>query len=173
MSRKHMREAIILIGVLSFIDVRLIRTWSFEFVLPVTTERKRSMKRRKLVKMEKLFWSAETKFSARGASLGQRPLLLPLWVSKISLTIVDTDKWQRKVLFICLGRADVFGVLPEDVEVPEAKTSGVYRPPGARLTTTKRVHNQAPPEIFSDAQFPSLSATAKHVETRKWVQWGC
>ncbi|XP_003968158.1 protein CDV3 homolog isoform X1 [Takifugu rubripes] len=55
----------------------------------------------------------------------------------------------------------------EEIEVPEAKTSGVYRPPGARLTTTKRVHNQAPPEIFSDAQFPSLSATAKHVETRK------
>lgn len=51
--------------------------------------------------------------------------------------------------------------------MPESKTSGVYRPPGARLTTTKRAHNQAPPEIFSDAQFPSLSATAKHVETRK------
>lgn len=168
-----MREATVSTGVLFFMDVRLIRTWSFEFVLPVTIKRKRSMKRRKLVKMEKLFWSVETKFSAHGASLGQRPLLLlPLWVSEINLTIVDTDNWQRNVLFTCLGRADIFGVLPEDVEVPEAKTSGVYRPPGARLTTTKRVHNQAPPEIFSDAQFPSLSATAKHVETRKWVQWG-
>ncbi|XP_041817380.1 protein CDV3 homolog isoform X2 [Chelmon rostratus] len=55
----------------------------------------------------------------------------------------------------------------EDVEVPESKPAGVYRPPGARLSTTKRVHNQGPPEIFSDAQFPSLLATAKHVETRK------
>lgn len=55
----------------------------------------------------------------------------------------------------------------EDVEVPEAKPAGVYRPPGARLTTTKRSHTQGPPEIFSDAQFPSLLSTAKHVETRK------
>ncbi|XP_069015758.1 protein CDV3 homolog isoform X2 [Embiotoca jacksoni] len=55
----------------------------------------------------------------------------------------------------------------EEVEVPEAKPSGVYRPPGARLSTTKRVHTQGPPEIYSDAQFPSLLATAKHVETRK------
>ncbi|XP_029979380.1 protein CDV3 homolog [Sphaeramia orbicularis] len=55
----------------------------------------------------------------------------------------------------------------EDVEVPEAKPPGVYRPPGARLSTTKRGHNPGPPEIFSDAQFPSLLATAKHVETRK------
>ncbi|XP_040921441.1 protein CDV3 homolog isoform X1 [Toxotes jaculatrix] len=55
----------------------------------------------------------------------------------------------------------------EDEEVPEAKPAGVYRPPGARLSTTKRGHNQGPPEIFSDAQFPSLLATAKHVETRK------
>lgn len=55
----------------------------------------------------------------------------------------------------------------EEVEVPESKPSGVYRPPGARLTTNKRVHNQGPPEIFSDTQFPSLLATAKHVETRK------
>lgn len=82
MSRKHMRSYYFLF----FIDVRLIRTWSFEFVLPVTTKRKRNMKRRKLVKMEKLFWSAETKFSAHGASLGQRPRLLHLWVSKISLS---------------------------------------------------------------------------------------
>ncbi|XP_041669855.1 protein CDV3 homolog isoform X2 [Cheilinus undulatus] len=55
----------------------------------------------------------------------------------------------------------------EEVEVPETKPAGVYRPPGARLSTTKRTQNQGPPEIFSDAQFPSLQATAKHVETRK------
>ncbi|XP_061660911.1 protein CDV3 homolog isoform X2 [Syngnathoides biaculeatus] len=55
----------------------------------------------------------------------------------------------------------------EDVETPESKPSGVYRPPGARLTSSKRGHNQGPPEIFSDAQFPSLMATGKHVETRK------
>lgn len=54
----------------------------------------------------------------------------------------------------------------DDEEVPEAKPAGVYRPPGARLTTTKRP-TQGPPEIFSDTQFPSLLATAKHVETRK------
>ncbi|CAG5896153.1 protein CDV3 homolog [Menidia menidia] len=54
----------------------------------------------------------------------------------------------------------------EEEEVPEAKPAGVYRPPGARLTTTKRTHNQGPPEIYSDAQFPSLSSS-KHVETRK------
>lgn len=55
----------------------------------------------------------------------------------------------------------------EEEEVPESKPSGVYRPPGARLTTTKRVHNPGPPEIYSDTQFPSLLSTAKHVETRK------
>ncbi|XP_029313984.1 protein CDV3 homolog isoform X2 [Cottoperca gobio] len=55
----------------------------------------------------------------------------------------------------------------EEVEEPESKPSGVYRPPGARLTTTRRAATQGPPEIFSDAQFPSLLATAKHVETRK------
>ncbi|KAM3838008.1 protein CDV3 homolog [Diretmus argenteus] len=55
----------------------------------------------------------------------------------------------------------------EEEEVPEAKPAGVYRPPGARLTTTKRGPTQGPPEIFSDTQFPSLMATAKHVETRK------
>lgn len=52
-------------------------------------------------------------------------------------------------------------------EVPESKPSGVYRPPGARLTTTKRGPNQGPPEIFSDTQFPSLGAGSKHVETRR------
>lgn len=57
--------------------------------------------------------------------------------------------------------------LAEEVEVPEPKAPGVYRPPGARLTTTKRAPAQGPPEIFSDAQFPSLLSTARHVETRK------
>lgn len=55
----------------------------------------------------------------------------------------------------------------EEVEVPESKPAGVYRPPGARLTTSKRTPTQGPPEIFSDTQFPSLLSTAKHVETRK------
>ncbi|KAL0157189.1 hypothetical protein M9458_048435, partial [Cirrhinus mrigala] len=50
---------------------------------------------------------------------------------------------------------------------PEPKAPGVYRPPGARLTSTKRGPAQGPPEIFSDAQFPSLLSTARHVETRK------
>ncbi|XP_062841692.1 protein CDV3 homolog [Trichomycterus rosablanca] len=56
---------------------------------------------------------------------------------------------------------------PVEEEVPEAKPTGVYRPPGARLGPAKRGPAQGPPEIFSDAQFPSLLATAKHVETRK------
>ncbi|XP_051738363.1 protein CDV3 homolog isoform X2 [Ctenopharyngodon idella] len=56
---------------------------------------------------------------------------------------------------------------PEEVEVPEPKAPGVYRPPGARLTSTKRAPTQGPPEIFSDTQFPSLLSTARHVETRK------
>ncbi|XP_004834300.1 protein CDV3 homolog isoform X1 [Heterocephalus glaber] len=52
-------------------------------------------------------------------------------------------------------------------ETPEpAMTSGVYRPPGARLTTTRKMP-QGPPEIYSDTQFPSLQSTAKHVESRK------
>ncbi|XP_056110172.1 protein CDV3 homolog [Rhinichthys klamathensis goyatoka] len=55
----------------------------------------------------------------------------------------------------------------EEVEVPEPKAPGVYRPPGARLTSTKRGPTQGPPEIFNDAQFPSLLSTARHVETRK------
>ncbi|XP_019748881.1 protein CDV3 homolog [Hippocampus comes] len=54
----------------------------------------------------------------------------------------------------------------EDVETPE-KPAGVYRPPGARYSSSKRGQNQGPPEIFSDTQFPSLMATGKHVETRK------
>ena len=41
-------------------------------------------------------------------------------------------------------------------ETPEpTMTSGVYRPPGARLTTTRKAP-QGPPEIYSDTQFPSL-----------------
>uniref|UniRef100_A0A4X1TWU7 CDV3 homolog n=1 Tax=Sus scrofa TaxID=9823 RepID=A0A4X1TWU7_PIG len=52
-------------------------------------------------------------------------------------------------------------------ETPEpTMTSGVYRPPGARLTTTRKIP-QGPPEIYSDTQFPSLQSTAKHVESRK------
>lgn len=52
-------------------------------------------------------------------------------------------------------------------ETPEpTMTSGVYRPPGARLTTTRKTP-QGPPEIYSDTQFPSLQSTAKHVESRK------
>ena len=51
-------------------------------------------------------------------------------------------------------------------ETPEpTMTSGVYRPPGARLTTTRKIP-QGPPEIYSDTQFPSLQSTAKHVESR-------
>ncbi|XP_036878821.1 protein CDV3 homolog isoform X5 [Manis javanica] len=54
------------------------------------------------------------------------------------------------------------------IETPEpAMTSGVYRPPGARLTTTRKTP-QGPPEIYSDTQFPSLQSTAKHVESRKY-----
>ncbi|KAK3515854.1 hypothetical protein QTP70_034762 [Hemibagrus guttatus] len=55
----------------------------------------------------------------------------------------------------------------EEKEVPESKPAGVYRPPGARLSSSKKGPTQGPPEIYSDAQFPSLLATAKHVETRK------
>ena len=52
-------------------------------------------------------------------------------------------------------------------ETPEpAMPSGVFRPPGARLTTTRKTP-QGPPEIYSDTQFPSLQSTAKHVESRK------
>lgn len=54
----------------------------------------------------------------------------------------------------------------EEVETPE-KPAGVYRPPGARYSSSKRSQTQGPPEIFSDTQFPSLMATGKHVETRK------
>lgn len=55
----------------------------------------------------------------------------------------------------------------EEVEEPESKPAGVYRPPGARLSTNRRAPTQGPPEIYSDTQFPSLLSTAKHVETRK------
>ncbi|KAG7262179.1 hypothetical protein CRUP_034715 [Coryphaenoides rupestris] len=50
----------------------------------------------------------------------------------------------------------------KEEEVPESKPSGVYRPPRARLTTTKRGPVHGPPEIYSDTQFPSLLATSKH-----------
>lgn len=55
----------------------------------------------------------------------------------------------------------------QEVEEPESKPPGVYRPPGARLSNARRAPTQGPPEIFSDAQFPSLLSTAKHMETRK------
>ncbi|KAL7374003.1 hypothetical protein ABVT39_019503 [Epinephelus coioides] len=55
----------------------------------------------------------------------------------------------------------------QEVEEPESKPAGVYRPPGARLSNARRAPTQGPPEIFSDAQFPSLLSTAKHTETRK------
>lgn len=81
------------------------------------------------------------------------------------IILVSGDKisgpWNKS------GAAPAPAAPVEDVEVPESKPPGVYRPPGARLSTTKRAHNQGPPEIFSDTQFPSLLATAKHVETRK------
>lgn len=52
-------------------------------------------------------------------------------------------------------------------EAPEpAAPSGVYRPPAARMSATTR-KPQGPPEIFSDTQFPSLQATAKHIESRR------
>lgn len=58
--------------------------------------------------------------------------------------------------------------IEEEPEKVEAKPAGVYRPPGARLTTsTRRGPAPGPPEIFNDSQFPSLQASAKHVETRK------
>ncbi|XP_048367864.1 protein CDV3 homolog isoform X2 [Sphaerodactylus townsendi] len=56
----------------------------------------------------------------------------------------------------------------ETVESPEpVQSSGVYRPPGARETRTRKAP-QGPPEIYSDTQFPSLQSTAKHVDTRKY-----
>ncbi|XP_069861534.1 protein CDV3 homolog isoform X2 [Dipodomys merriami] len=62
---------------------------------------------------------------------------------------------------------------PAPVVVPEppepAMPSGVYRPPGARLTTTRKTP-QGPPEIYSDTQFPSLQSTAKHLESRKYLK---
>ncbi|NP_001089590.1 protein CDV3 homolog B [Xenopus laevis] len=52
-------------------------------------------------------------------------------------------------------------------EAPEpVHTGGVYRPPGARASVTTR-KPQGPPEIYSDTQFPSLQATAKHTESRR------
>ncbi|XP_073425622.1 protein CDV3 homolog isoform X1 [Dendrobates tinctorius] len=52
-------------------------------------------------------------------------------------------------------------------EVAEpAQPSGVYRPPAARMSAPQK-KPQGPPEIFSDTQFPSLQATAKHIESRR------
>ncbi|KAG5851048.1 protein CDV3 homolog [Anguilla anguilla] len=81
------------------------------------------------------------------------------------IILVSGDKvsgpWNKS------GSAPVAPAPVEEEEVPEAKPTGVYRPPGARLSTTKRGPSQGPPEINSDTQFPSLLATAKHVETRR------
>ncbi|XP_035284177.1 protein CDV3 homolog isoform X1 [Anguilla rostrata] len=65
------------------------------------------------------------------------------------------------------GYAPVAAPPVVEVEAPEPKPAGVYRPPGARLGPAKKGPTQGPPEITSDAQFPSLSSTAKHVETRR------
>lgn len=52
-------------------------------------------------------------------------------------------------------------------EAPEpVQSGGVYRPPGARASAATR-KPQGPPEIYSDAQFPSLQSTAKHIESRR------
>ncbi|XP_075683231.1 protein CDV3 homolog [Rhinoderma darwinii] len=51
-------------------------------------------------------------------------------------------------------------------EPEPAQPSGVYRPPAARMSAAPR-KPQGPPEIFSDTQFPSLQATAKHIESRR------
>ncbi|XP_030062447.1 protein CDV3 homolog [Microcaecilia unicolor] len=52
------------------------------------------------------------------------------------------------------------------IDTPEpVQPSGVYRPPGARVSTTRKP--PGPPEIYSDTQFPSLQSTAKHIESRK------
>ncbi|XP_069814445.1 protein CDV3 homolog [Dendropsophus ebraccatus] len=52
-------------------------------------------------------------------------------------------------------------------EAPEpVQQSGVYRPPAARMAAPTR-KPQGPPEIYSDTQFPSLQATAKHIESRR------
>ncbi|NP_001080515.1 protein CDV3 homolog A [Xenopus laevis] len=52
-------------------------------------------------------------------------------------------------------------------EAPEpVHTGGVYRPPAARASVSTR-KPQGPPEIYSDTQFPSLQATAKHTESRR------
>ena len=49
-------------------------------------------------------------------------------------------------------------------ETPElTMTRGVYKPLGVRLTTARKAP-QGPLEIYSDAQFPPLQPTAKHVE---------
>ncbi|KAJ8397411.1 hypothetical protein AAFF_G00439600 [Aldrovandia affinis] len=81
------------------------------------------------------------------------------------IILVNTDRlagpWNKS------GAAPMAAPPVVEEEAPEPKPTGVYRPPGARLTTTKRGPAQGPPEIYNDAQFPSLSSTAKLVETRK------
>ncbi|KAM9163662.1 protein CDV3 homolog isoform 4-T4 [Pangshura tecta] len=56
-------------------------------------------------------------------------------------------------------------------EPPEpVQSSGVYRPPGARETRTRKAP-QGPPEIYSDTQFPSLQSTAKHADSRNLTSY--
>ncbi|KAF3836311.1 hypothetical protein F7725_028869 [Dissostichus mawsoni] len=67
------------------------------------------------------------------------------------IILVSGDKfsgpWNKS------GAPPPVAAAPEEEE-PESKPSGVYRPPGARLTTNRRTATQGPPEIFSDTQFP-------------------
>ncbi|XP_030908145.2 protein CDV3 homolog isoform X2 [Melopsittacus undulatus] len=59
-------------------------------------------------------------------------------------------------------------VEPVVTEAPEpVQTGGVYRPPGAREGGRPRRAQQGPPEIYNDAQFPSLQSTAKLIDSRK------
>uniref|UniRef100_A0A2I3TJX8 Uncharacterized protein n=1 Tax=Pan troglodytes TaxID=9598 RepID=A0A2I3TJX8_PANTR len=79
----------------------------------------------------------------------------------------DTEKssgpWNKTALVQAPLAPVIVTVTPE-----LAMTSGVCvcRPPGARLTTTRKTP-QGPPEIYSNTQFPSLQSTAKHIESRK------
>ncbi|XP_061109503.1 protein CDV3 homolog isoform X3 [Conger conger] len=81
------------------------------------------------------------------------------------IILVSGDKmsgpWNKS------GAAPVAAPPVVEVEAPEPKPTGVYRPPGARMGPAKKGLTQGPPEIYNDTQFPSLSSTAKHVETRR------
>ncbi|XP_006895006.1 PREDICTED: protein CDV3 homolog [Elephantulus edwardii] len=72
----------------------------------------------------------------------------------------SSGPWNKKAPVQAAPAPDIVPETPEP-----AMASGVYRPPGARLTTTRKTP-QGPPEIYSDTQFPSLQSTAKYVESR-------